>query len=67
MPDARCRVYWGTHGCVLERGHHGHHWCSCCPDPAQHPDGCEEGCVGAWPYYGPQTNFYGDDAPLVLP
>lgn len=24
-----CRVYWGSHGCSLERGHDGPHICSC--------------------------------------
>ena len=47
-----CRVYWGSHGCHLERGHDGPHL-------------CDEDCsVGAPPYYGPDvvTRFYGEDA-----
>jgi hypothetical protein len=55
-----CRVYWGSHGCDLERGHDGHHFCNCC-ECTNHPDP-DSGCVGAYPYYGPETNFYGDDA-----
>jgi hypothetical protein len=41
-----CRVYWGSHGCDLERGHDGQHVCGC----------------GTPPYYGADTNFYGEDA-----
>lgn len=54
-----CRVYWGSHGCRLPRDHDGHHFCCCRCDC--HPDP-NSGCVGAWPYYGPETNFYGEDA-----
>ena len=52
-----CRVYWGTHGCDLERGHDGPHLCDCADIPP------EEGGVGKPPYYGPDTKFYGEDAP----
>ena len=53
-----CRVYWGSHGCQLERGHDGPHRCCCeCVD---HPDP-DSGCNGAFPYYGPETHFYGED------
>lgn len=66
-----CRVYWGSHGCWLERGHDGEHLCPCTfdedgkllphmDDPAADPD---SGNVGRAPYYGPGTNFYGEDAP----
>lgn len=64
-----CRTYWGSHGCMFERGHSGPCICDCCEAPAEH---MREGshvldggavCVGAPPYYGPQTNFYGQDAP----
>jgi hypothetical protein len=50
-----CRVYWGSHGCGLERGHDGPHICTTCAmgDPA--------GYVGAPPYYGPGTHFHGED------
>jgi len=24
---ARCRVFWGSHGCELERGHEEPHYC----------------------------------------
>lgn len=52
----QCTVYWGSHGCELEKGHEG--WCDCkCGNvPAQ------DGDVGAFPYYGPLTRFYGADA-----
>lgn len=53
-----CRVYWGSHGCDLWRGHVGPHICLTCWDE----DGDNEGYVGSWPYYGPDTNFYGEDA-----
>lgn len=69
--DTPCRVYWGSHGCDLERGHDGSHVCSCCDCP----DGAHDGmtaprlsdeinvvCVGRAPYYGPETRFYGEDA-----
>lgn len=56
-----CRVYWGSHGCDLEFGHEGPHFCCC--ECATHPDE-DSGCVGAWPYYGDITRFYGEDAPL---
>lgn len=52
-----CEVYWGSHGCQYEYGHEG--WCDCGCDS----DPPEEGDVGAFPYYGPGTNFYGADAP----
>lgn len=60
-----CRVYWGSHGCDLQRGHEGTCECWCCECPnGQHthePD--EEGvcCVAKYPYYGPETTFYGED------
>lgn len=63
-----CRVYWGSHGCSLERGHAGLCICSCAfgEDGPQDPraDFIEEGVlnVGAPPYYGPDTFFYGEDA-----
>jgi len=54
-----CRVYWGSHGCCLARGHDGQCECDCC-DCVEHPDP-DSGCVGKSPYYGPETNFYGED------
>ena len=65
-----CRVYWGSHGCDLERGHAGRdgtpHDCGCCECGEHHPypDWPDEGvlCVATEPYYGPGTNFYGEDA-----
>ena len=65
----RCRVYWGTHGCTLERGHDGPHLCDCADDPGVDPetrlylDDPQVLNVGAPPYYGPETSFYGEDAP----
>ena len=50
-----CRTYWGSHGCSLPKGHEGHHFCCC--ECVSHPDE-DSGCVGAFPYYGPDTNFY---------
>ncbi len=62
-----CRVYWGSHGCKLERGHDGPHLCCCAVKNWQDfPDGYEDKDgvlnVGAPPYYGPDTRFYGEDA-----
>ena len=31
-----CRVYWGSHGCQLERGHEGTCECSCCMCDNEH-------------------------------
>jgi hypothetical protein len=56
-PDAICRVYWGSHGCDKLRGHAGPHICASCYDPKE-----TKGYVGAPPYYGPETRFYGEDA-----
>lgn len=56
-----CRAYWGSHGCAFDRGHDGPHFCCCeCDDHAT--DHEDEGCVGARPYYGSGTSFYGEDA-----
>lgn len=60
----KCRVYWGSHGCRFERGHEGPHECDCC-DCDNHPDDPETLgylCVAKPPYYGSDTNFYGEDA-----
>jgi hypothetical protein len=64
----KCRVYWGSHGCDKPRGHRGHHRCGSCspwwlrfvPPILRIRVG---GNVGMYPYYGPGTNFYGEDAP----
>jgi outer membrane murein-binding lipoprotein Lpp len=62
-----CRVYWGTHGCRLERGHDGPHECECARDahgellPRFDDEGVEN--VGGHPFYGPETRFYGEDVP----
>ena len=52
-----CRVFWGSHGCDLPRDHPGPCLCTSCWDPED-----MDGYVGAWPYYGPETQFYGEDA-----
>lgn len=66
-----CRVYWGSHGCNLPRGHEGGHECACCDCPAGHHNGLEAPmlvddddcvCVARAPYYGSKTRFYGEDA-----
>ena len=54
-----CRVYWGSHGCELARGHEGDCDCGCC-ECGCHPDP-DSGCVGKAPFYGPGTRFYGED------
>jgi hypothetical protein len=68
----QCRVYWGSHGCDLERGHSGAHECDCCDCPAGRHNGVDapelvddQGvfCVAKAPYYGNRTVFYGEDAP----
>jgi len=59
-PAVPCRVYWGSHGCDFERGHENPHACDCC-ECERHPDP-DSGCVALPPYYGPDTNFYGEDA-----
>lgn len=62
-----CHVYWGSHGCKLERGHDGPHLCDCADDPGIDPETREyveePGVynVGAPPYYGPETIFFGED------
>lgn len=60
-----CDIYWGSHGCQFPPGHSGPHVCICCDDPSNHATdpNHSEGCVGAPPYYGDQTRFYGDDVP----
>lgn len=65
-----CRVYWGSHGCDLERGHVERegtpHDCGCCDCGEHHPypewPETWAKCVAKEPYYGPETNFYGEDA-----
>lgn len=52
-----CRVYWGSHGCCLPRGHDGTCVCDCAS--GETPAGVLN--VGAAPYYGPDTGFYGED------
>jgi hypothetical protein len=57
-----CRVYWGSHGCMHQRGHTTEvpHECDCC-SCEHHPDP-DSGCVAKPPYYGPETRYYGEDA-----
>jgi hypothetical protein len=60
-----CSVYWGTHGCQLERGHVGDCECGCCTcvnHEASNVDPEGITCVAKPPYYGPNTRFYGEDA-----
>lgn len=69
-PEHYCRVYWGSHGCSLARGHEGEHVCDCsiAPDGSLLPhmnDAPGSGNVGRAPYYGPDTRFYGEDAPTA--
>jgi len=59
-----CRVYWGSHGCDLRRGHEGPCECDCCecgPGHPVSPEITEYLCVAKPPYYGPDTLFYGED------
>jgi hypothetical protein len=56
-PREACRVYWGSHGCDRWRDHEGPHICFSCWDEVD-----QDGYVGAPPYYGPDTRFYGEDA-----
>jgi hypothetical protein len=57
-----CRVYWGSHGCDLARGHADDCECDCCECGGSHPDaGDGVLCVAKAPYYGPETRFYGED------
>lgn len=70
-----CRVYWGSHGCCLPRGHEAmgiDHFCECAWDDdgnrLPRDDEDEDGPfvnVGAPPHYGPDTSYYGEDAEVV--
>lgn len=55
-----CDVYWGSHGCNLAKDHLGWHSCRCCDSECI--NGCVLECVSQYPYYGKDTEFYGDDA-----
>lgn len=60
-----CRVYWGSHGCYLLRGHSGPHECDCCRCPDHDASNVDEDgvrCVAKPPYYRSGTTFYGEDA-----
>jgi len=66
-PYLSCRVYWGSHGCDLPRGHPADqpHDCGCCEcEHHPYPDWPDTNvlCVAKPPYYGPDTRFYGEDA-----
>ena len=54
-----CRTYWGSHGCMLPRGHAGFCKCDCC-SCIDHKQGYD--CVGSFPYYGKMTQMYGEDS-----
>ena len=56
-PLPNCRVYWGSHGCDLSRGHIQPHVCFACLELDD-----MDGYVGMPPYYGPDTKFDGEDA-----
>ncbi len=50
-----CDTFWGSHGCNLAKGHGG--MCDC---------QCDNGRpAGSYPYFGPDTEFFGDDAPVM--
>lgn len=62
-------VYWGSHGCENGTTHLIGVECLCCCECDDHavegfiPDDSGGGiCVGAYPFYGPDTHFYGEDA-----
>jgi len=56
VPDSPCLVAWGTHACRLPADHTEPCQCCCtCTDHLAESD--ENGCVGAAPYYGPETTF----------
>lgn len=65
---ARCRTYWGTHGCRFERGHESD--CECeCADEVTDKNRADPQFLDASrpPYYGPGTRFFGDDATKLRP
>lgn len=59
-----CEVFWGSHGCGLDRDHEGPCECGCC-HCENHPDP-DSGCVGRAPFYGPDTRFWGEDAQRMV-
>lgn len=64
--SSHCRVFWGSHGCMHERGHAPEipHECDCCEcPPGGHPRSVSGAlCVAKPPYYGDRTVFYGEEA-----
>lgn len=64
--EPSCRVYWGSHGCCLVRGHAGPHMCECAwgddNELLPHASVDDNGNVGCHPYYGDDTEFFGEDA-----
>lgn len=69
----QCRTYWGSHGCCLPRHHDGDCVCSCAledngtydPTTGEYYEEPGVFMVGAPPYYGDDTSFYGEDAPKI--
>lgn len=65
----RHEVYWGSHGCGLPPGHTDPCACgpegACCQCEDHARDHDEQGCVARYPWYGPETNFYGPGTPVV--
>ena len=55
-----CAVYWGSHGCCRFIDHPGLCYCICCECPPSTHHLPE--CVAYAPYYGLETQFYGEDA-----
>lgn len=71
--DRTHHVYWGSHGCVLPYRHDGPCVCDCALVDAELDDQgglviiVDTSDVGAPPYYGPTTAFFGDDVYSVAP
>lgn len=57
-------VFWGSHGCDLPAGHDEPCACCCCDCDDHERDHEALGCVARWPWYGPDTRFYGDGTPV---
>lgn len=55
--EPTCDVNWGSHACVQPADHDG--FCHCdCGEPDENG---EINPVGVFPYYGPDTMFWGAD------
>lgn len=67
-----CDTYWGSHGCCLYKDHDGDCICDCAIEDSgtynlemgEYYEDPGVFNVGAPPYYGPDTYFYGEDAPV---